>query len=353
MLFAQTVQFFPSGNGSHTNNTTGYYPEHLGNIVFTSYFSILKTNEYDKIQVYKLITLPFFIVEEEIGKEIFGLPKIIGVSTGGYIEWRETAEQLVCDFGDHTVCRDPPMVQKRINNMCLEQLIGTNRSFHCHVKNSLYSSPHFEKIGSNVMALSTRTPINCAITAGFHVFKNLTIIHLGCNDSFYCEGNIYFIGDKRCQTLKPYILKTVNEDIVPVVESIRPLNISLPKVYPFASDKNLILTLEEQMKIQDRNIKETEKTGNSLSEQQNISATRPMVIILTVVLSILLILVVFLALCLLYRCRRNLQTHQSPIVNIGTTMNQPASSVQQPTQDNLGSLHDLLKAFALNKAVKT
>jgi hypothetical protein len=49
MLFAQTVQFFPSENGTHTNDTTGYYPEYLGNIVFTSYFSVLKTNAHDKI----------------------------------------------------------------------------------------------------------------------------------------------------------------------------------------------------------------------------------------------------------------------------------------------------------------
>jgi hypothetical protein len=77
---------------------------------------------------------------------------------------------------------------------------------------------------------------------------------------------------------------------VPVVESIRPMNISLPKVYPFASDKNLVLTLEAQMEIQEKNIKETEKTGNNVSKQENLSATRPMVIILTVALSIFLIL---------------------------------------------------------------
>ena len=236
MLFAQTVQFFSLENGLRTNDTAGYYPEHLGNIAFTSFFAALKVNVKDKIQVYRLTALPFFIVEKEKGNELFGLPKMIGVSSGGYIEWREIAEQKICDFGDYTVCRDPPIVQKRINNMCLEQLISSNRSFHCRVQDSLYSSTHFEKIGSDLMALSTRTPINCIITNGFHVFKNLTIVHLGCNDSFYCEGNINFIGDKRCQTIKPYIIKTMNDDIVPVVESIRPLNISLPTVYPFTSD---------------------------------------------------------------------------------------------------------------------
>jgi hypothetical protein len=39
------------------------------------------------------------------------------------------------------------------------------------------------------------------------------------------------------------------------------------RVYLFASDKNLILTLEEQMRIQEKNIKETGKTGNNLSKQ--------------------------------------------------------------------------------------
>lgn len=109
-------------------------------------------------------------------------------------------------------------------------MISTSRSFHCQVKNSLYTSPHFEKINSDVLAFSTRTPISCAITGEYHVFKNLTIVHVGCNDSFYCEGNINLIGDKCCQKLQPYILKTINEDIAPVVETIRPLNISLPKV---------------------------------------------------------------------------------------------------------------------------
>ena len=108
MLFAQTVQFFPSENGTHTNDTTGYYPEHLGNIVFTSYFSALKTDPHDKIQVYKITALPFFSVEKEKGKELSGLPKMVALSNGGYIEWREISEQRVCDFGDYTICRDPP-----------------------------------------------------------------------------------------------------------------------------------------------------------------------------------------------------------------------------------------------------
>ena len=143
-----------------------------------------------KIQVYKLTALPFFIVEKEIRKELSRLPKMIGVSNDGYIEWRETAEQQLCDFGDYTICRGPPVVQKRISNMCLEQLISSNRSFQCHVQDSEYTSPHFEEITSDVMELSTRTSINCAITGGFHTFKNLSIIHLGCNDTFCCAGNI-------------------------------------------------------------------------------------------------------------------------------------------------------------------
>jgi hypothetical protein len=275
MLFAQTVQFFPSENGPHTSDTAGYYPEHLGDIVFTSYFSAMKTDLYDKIQVCKITTLLFFTVEKEKRKELSGLPKMVALSNGGYIEWREISDQQVCDFGEYTICRDPPLFQKRINNMCLEQLVATNRSFHCHMQDSLYSSPHFEEIRSDVMVVSTRTPITCAMTGGSHTFKNLTLVQLSCNDSFYCDGNINIIGDKRCQTSQPYLLKTVNEDVVPVVEPIRPLNISLLEVYPFASDKDLILTLEEQMKIQEKNTKETERTAINLAEQGSLSATRP------------------------------------------------------------------------------
>ena len=174
MLFAQTVQFFPTENEADTNDTTGYYPEHLWNIVFTSYFSALKSYPSDKIQVSKITALSFFTVEKEKEKELSGLPKMVGLSNSGYIEWRDIPEQRVCDFGDYTICRVPPLVQKRINNMCLEQLVSTNRSFHCHVQDSLYSSPHVEKIRADVLVVSTRTPIDCATTAGSYIFLNLT-----------------------------------------------------------------------------------------------------------------------------------------------------------------------------------
>ena len=351
MLFAQTVQFFPTENITHTNDTTGYYPEHLGNIVFTSYFSALKTDPFDKIQVYKITALPFYTVEKEKGTELSGLPKMVGLPNSGYIEWRDISEQRVCDFGDYTICRDPPLVQKRINNMCLEQLVATNRSFHCHVQNSLYSSPHFEKIRAAVLVVSTRTPISCATTRGSYTFKNLTLVQLSCNDTFYCDGNINFIGDKRCQVIQPYVLKTVNEDVVPVIEPIRPLNISLLEVYPFASDKDLILSLEEQMKIQEKNTKDTERTATDLIRQGTLGATRPTVIVFTVALSVLAFLVLLLTLCLLNHCRRNSRATHSPIVNIGTTGNQPTNSVQTSAHEELGSLRDLLRAFAINKMV--
>ena len=352
MLLAQAVQFFPSQNGSHTNDSTGYYPEHLGNMVFTSYFSVLKTNINDKMQVYKITALPFFIIEQETGKEIVGLPKMVGFANTGYIEWRDSSDQSVCDFKDYTICRDPPVVRNRINNMCVEQLISTDRTFHCHLQNSPYSSPHFKKLRPGLMALSTRIPIKCAVTGEFRIFKNLTIVHLNCNDTVYCEGNINLLGDKRCQTLEPYILKTVNDDVVPIVESVRPLNITLPKVYPFATDKNLILTLEEQMKTQNKNIKETEKTGDKLSDQGNLSTTRLTVTIFTVVLIILIIVVLLLTLYTIYRCRRGQEAHPASIVNIGTPMNQPTTSLSHQIKDNSNSLNDLLEAFALNKAQK-
>ena len=352
MLFAQTVQFFPTENGTHTNDTTGYYPEHLGNIVFTSYFPALKIDPFDKIQVYKITALPFFTVEKEKGKELSGLPKMVGLSNSGYVEWRDISEQRVRDFGDYTICRDPPLIQKRINNMCLEQLVSTNRSFHCHVQDSLYSSPHFGKIRADMLVVATRTPINCATTAGSYTFKNLTLVQLSCNDSFYCDGNINFVGDKRCQVFQPYVLKTVNEDVVPVIEPIRPLNISLLEVYPFASDKDLILTLEEQMKIQEKNTKDTERTATDLARQGTFDATKPAVIVFTVALSVLAVFVLFLTLCLLNHYCRNTRATHSPIVNIGTNGNQPTNSVQTSAQEELGSLNDLLRAFAMNKIVK-
>ena len=235
--------------------------------------------------------------------------------------------------------------------MCLEQLVGINRSFHCHIQDSPYSSPHFEKIRPDVLVVSTRTPISCATTRGSYTFRNVTLVQLSCNDSFYCDGNINFIGDKRCQVFQPYVLKTVNEDVVPVLETIRSLNISLLEVYPFASDKDLILTLEEQIKIQEKNIRDTERTATNLARQGTLSATRPTVILLTVVLSVLAFLVLLLTLCLLNHCRRNSRGTKSPIVNIGTTGNQSTNSVQTSAHEELGSLHDLLRAFAINKNV--
>ena len=202
-----------------------------------------------------------------------------------------------------------------------------------------------------MLVVSTRTPINCTTPGGSYTFRNLTLVQLRCNDSFYCDGNINFIGDERCQVSQPYVLKTVNEDVVPVVEPIRPLNISLLEVYPFASDKDLILTLQEQMKIQEKNIKDTERTAIDLATQGTLGATRPTVIILTVALTVIILIVIFLTLCLLNHCRRNSRTHQSPIVNIGTTGNQPLTSTQPSTHDDLGSLQDLLRAFAINKIV--
>ena len=144
----------------------------------------------------------------------------------------------------------------------------------------------------------------------------------------------------------------MNEDVVPAVEPIRPLNISLLEVYPFASDKDLILTLEEQMKIQEKNIRETERTAINLVERGVLSATRPTIIIIAVALSIILLIVIFLSLCLVYQCRRRSSLPQSPIVNIENTGYQPPHFTQPMKKDDLGTLHDLLKAFSFNKFVK-
>ena len=143
----------------------------------------------------------------------------------------------------------------------------------------------------------------------------------------------------------------MNGDVVPVIEQIRPLNISLLEVYPFASDKYLILTLEEQMKIQEKNIRDNERTATDLARQGTLSATRPTVILFTVALSVLAFLVLFLTLYLLNHYCRNTRAQHSPIVNIGITGNQPLTSIQTSAHEELGSLHDLLRAFAINKIV--
>lgn len=143
----------------------------------------------------------------------------------------------------------------------------------------------------------------------------------------------------------------MNEYFVPVVEAIRPLNISLLEVYPFASDRDLRLAVEEQMKIQERNIKETERTAINLAERGTLSETRPTVNIFAVALSIILSVVIFLSLCLVKQCRRSSHLQQSPIVNIKNNGYQPPHSTQPSTKDDLGSLHDLLKAFSSDKFV--
>jgi hypothetical protein len=106
------------------------------------------------------------------------------------------------------------------------------------------------------------------------------------------------------------------------------------------------------MRIQEKNVKDTERTGINLLKEGNLSATRPVVIILTVALGILLIVVILLVFCLIYRCRRALQTSPTSVVNIGTSLNLPTTSIPQPAKDNLGSLYDLLTAFAFKKAEK-
>jgi hypothetical protein len=40
------------------------------------------------------------------------------------------------------------------------------------------------------------------------------------------------------------------------------------------------------------------------------------------------------------------------VVNIGSSLNHETRSIPQPAKDNLGSLYDLLSAFAFNKAEK-
>jgi hypothetical protein len=352
MLFAQTVQFFSSDKAQRTSDASSYFPQHLGNIIFTSYFSVLKTNTADRMQIYKLTALPFFTPERETATKLFGLPEIVGISIGGYLEWKEASEKSQCDFGDYTVCRDPPVLQKRINNMCLEQLISTSRHFHRRVRHSLYTSPHFQKIRKDVLALSTRLPLNCTTSRGDQVFKNVSIVQMGCKDRLICANSIHLMADKRCTNLKPYVMKTAQDEIIPVIEPIRSLNISLPTVYPFAADKNLLLTLEEQMKTQEKNLKETEKTGKNLSQANSLGLTSPWVIPLTIALIIFVLLVIVSLTFFFCRCSSKLPICPQFTMTTGITVKQPSNTSTQPTRDDLNSLEDLFTAFAQNQSEK-
>ena len=147
------------------------------------------------------------------------------------------------------------------------------------------------------------------------------------------------------------ILRTINNEIIPVIQPIRPLNISLPQVYPFASDKIFILTLEEQMNIQKNNVRKTEKTGSYIS-QIHLNATKPLFIVLTFVL-VIPIFIIFIIICLIYRHHPNYNNSSTAAVNDSTTKHHLNRSTSNAVRDSSGSIYDLLMAFAKNKADKT
>ena len=57
----------------------------------------------------------------------------------------------------------------------------------------------------------------------------------------------------------------MNECIISVVELNRPISVTVTTRYPFVADTNLILILEEQPEIQEKNKKNTEITGTEIS----------------------------------------------------------------------------------------
>ena len=44
------------------------------------------------------------------------------MSHNEYIEWRGESEQILCEFGCDKICRDPPIIQKRINKIVLTKI---------------------------------------------------------------------------------------------------------------------------------------------------------------------------------------------------------------------------------------
>ena len=133
---------------------------------------------------------------------------------------------------------------------------------------------------------------------------------------------------------------------------MRPINITLPKIYPFASDKNLIVNLEEQLKIQGKNIDDREKSGTSLYTKIILnSSTVTIVTLFTTIVPVFIVEIVVI-LCLKNKCLVNNSNNSSYYVK-NETNSHSTTQCSQSHQDNFESLQDLLKAFAIHKTYST
>ncbi|CAF4437277.1 unnamed protein product [Didymodactylos carnosus] len=131
MLFAQSVQFEPLNESVAASNVSKFVTQQMGNLVFISYFSKLKTSGNVNTQIYSIITLPHFYGKKPV--EIYSLPKLFAIGEdGSYMEWLEQLDANNCNYGIYTVCRNLPVIHNRIQNECLEEIVAGKSAIQNH-----------------------------------------------------------------------------------------------------------------------------------------------------------------------------------------------------------------------------
>jgi hypothetical protein len=197
-----------------------------------------------------------------------------------------------------------------------------------------------------VIALSTSNSINCALNGqDFRKFANVSLIRLECDEKIACENGVSYTGSKYCHNLKPYVLKTSAESIIPIVDKLRPLNLT---VYPFASDKDLVLSLEQQIVEQKAQIKKSKETGKQLLTIGNweISPITGVVLISGFILVLVMVIIPFF---LIYKCKKHDSKACGPIMQMNSVAQPPPSNTSFVSGYS-ASLDDLLKAFQKKKS---
>ncbi|CAF4561100.1 unnamed protein product, partial [Didymodactylos carnosus] len=233
-----------------------YTPKQIGNLVFTSYFAVLKTLTNSNRYIYSVLTIPHFKGKKAV--EVNSLPKLFALGEDGtYIEWAQKPYDNDCNLGNYTVCRNPPVIHSHIQNECLEQIVAGKGVKSCFTKPSSSISPYVERILPGTLAISTNTQITCVLNnKEWLQIKMVVLVHLGCKETILCEHNITHNGEKFCpdHDIKPYVLKTRSYDITKVSNRVKQMNISMPKLYPHLGAMDLLDSLEEQIGSQQQNM---------------------------------------------------------------------------------------------------
>ncbi|CAF1646867.1 unnamed protein product, partial [Didymodactylos carnosus] len=145
----------------------------------------------------------------------------------------------------------------------------------------------------------------------------LSILNLECKEELKCENNMTVHGDNRCQTVSRYILQTVDNDLVHVKQKLRHINVTLPKLYPFAGDKDLVASLEQQAyEQQQQQINQNKQNFGKLHLSSRIGTTS------LVFAGVAFLVLVVIVIVLVYRRKKN----SFPTVQL-TTIQQPSVTV--------------------------